>query len=229
MDVLSEEIRNEELWKLLYTDDVVITAENEEDLQRTVGKWQKSLERGGLKVNVNKTEVLLSSREDGDRIVIQERRGLNIKQAEKFRYIGSTLSQEGGCEAEVDSSIKAVWGKWREVAGVVCDKKMPIKMKVKMYSTVIRPVLMYGAETWDLRRKEDVKLERTDMRMLRLIIGIPLLHRLENDEIRRAGLVKITEVIRESCDKEYMERRRLVEDDVFDRKQWRRRIRQPTP
>ena len=42
MDVLSEEVRNEELWELLYTDDLVITAENEEDLQRRVGEWQES-------------------------------------------------------------------------------------------------------------------------------------------------------------------------------------------
>ncbi|XP_064100906.1 uncharacterized protein LOC135211534 [Macrobrachium nipponense] len=54
-DVLSEEIRNEELWELLYGDDLVITAENEEDQQRRVRGWQESLERGGLKVSVNKT------------------------------------------------------------------------------------------------------------------------------------------------------------------------------
>lgn len=160
MDVLSEEIRNEVLWELLYADDLVITAEDEEDLQRrVVGEWQESLERGSLMVNMNKTEVLVSSREDRDRIVIQERRGSIIKQVEKFKYLGSTLSQEGGHEAEVDSRIKAAWGKWRDAAGVVCDTKMPIKLKVKTYSTMIRPVLMYGSETWALRRKEEVKLE----------------------------------------------------------------------
>ncbi|XP_064111415.1 uncharacterized protein LOC135218900 [Macrobrachium nipponense] len=83
MGVLSAEIRNEELWELLYADDLVITAENEEDLQRRVGEWQESLERGGLKVNVNKTEILLSSREDKDRIVIQEKKRLDYKTGRK--------------------------------------------------------------------------------------------------------------------------------------------------
>ena len=270
MDVLSKEIRNEELWELLYADDLVITAENEDDLQRRVAEWQESLERGGLKVNVDKTEVMVSSKEGGDRIAIQENRGSVIKQVEKFKYLGSTLSQDGGCETDVDSRIKAAWGKWREVAGVVCDKKMPVRLKVKIYSTVIRPVLMYGSETWALRRKEEAKLERTEMRMLRWIMGISLLERLENDDIRRmAGLVKITEVIRESRLRWYghvlrmdgeervkkaweepvrgrrsrgrqrirwrdkvkddMERRGLVEEDAFDRNNWRRSIRQPTP
>lgn len=54
------------LWELLYTDDLVITAEDEEAPQRRVGEWQESLEMGGSRVNVNKTEVLVNSREDRD-------------------------------------------------------------------------------------------------------------------------------------------------------------------
>ncbi|XP_064100873.1 uncharacterized protein LOC135211495 [Macrobrachium nipponense] len=120
MDVISKEIRNEELWELLYVEDLVITAENEED-------------------------------------------------------------QEGGCEAEVDSSVKAAWGKWREVAGIVSDKEAPIKLKVKIYSTVIR-----------IGNMASKKFERTEMRMLRWIMGILLLERLKNDEIRRkTGLVRL--------------------------------------
>ncbi|XP_066980998.1 uncharacterized protein [Macrobrachium rosenbergii] len=126
---------------------------------------------------------------------------------------------------------------------------------------------MYGSETWALRRKEEVKLESAKMIMLRWIMGISLLERLENDEIRRrAGLVKMTvresrlrwyghvlrmddeegvkgaweESVRERRSrgrqrvrwrdkvKEDMDRRGLVEDDAFDRRQWRRRIRQTT-
>ncbi|XP_064120404.1 uncharacterized protein LOC135225073 [Macrobrachium nipponense] len=60
MNVLSEEIRNEELWELLCAD-LVITAKNEDDLKKRIGEWQESLEREGLKVNVYKTEVLVSS------------------------------------------------------------------------------------------------------------------------------------------------------------------------
>ena len=48
----------------------------------------------------------------------------------EFRYFSSTLSQVGGCEADIEGRVPAAWRKWREVAGVVCDKKMPIKLKV---------------------------------------------------------------------------------------------------
>ncbi|XP_064121807.1 uncharacterized protein LOC135226297 [Macrobrachium nipponense] len=60
MDVLSEAIRNEELWELLYADDLVIIAENEEDLQRRVGEWHESLERW-LKDRVTELDTPMAS------------------------------------------------------------------------------------------------------------------------------------------------------------------------
>ena len=44
---------------------------------------------------------------------------------------------------------------------------MPKYLKGKVYKTIIRPVLIYGAEAWAVIRKEEGLLERTEMRMLR--------------------------------------------------------------
>ncbi|XP_068235809.1 uncharacterized protein [Palaemon carinicauda] len=63
MDVLSEEIRNEELWELLDEDDLVITSEKEVDFQRRVVEWQETFERRGLRVNMDKTEVIVTNKE----------------------------------------------------------------------------------------------------------------------------------------------------------------------
>ncbi|XP_069994873.1 uncharacterized protein [Penaeus vannamei] len=67
-----------------------------------------------------------------------------------------------------------------------------------VYKTVLRPVLLYGAETWALRRKENL-LERTEMRMVRWIAGISLRERRESADIRRmAGICSIREKAREA-------------------------------
>ena len=71
-----------------------------------------------------------------------------------------------------DTSRGAGWVKWREIAGIVCDTKMPIILKA-----VVRYVLMYGCETWALRKAEQVSLERIEVRMLRCMMGIK---RIEN-------------------------------------------------
>ena len=95
--------------------------------------------------------------------------------------------------------IKVVWQKWKEVSGVILDRRIPLKLKMKIYKSVLRPVLLYGAETWSLRKKEEDILERTEMRMVRWIAGISLLERRESEDIRRmCGICNIREKAREA-------------------------------
>ena len=54
---------------------------------------------------------------------------------------------------------------------IISDTKMPRKLKIKLYMTVIRPLLLYGAECWTVRKKEEQILEKTEMRMLIRIKG----------------------------------------------------------
>ena len=47
------------------------------------------------------------------------------------------------------------WSKWRELSGVINDKKIPTKLKILIYQTVIRPTLLYGCETWPISVKDE--------------------------------------------------------------------------
>ena len=216
MDVLSEDVREAMLWDLLFADDLVITAESMEELQERYEAWRECLERGGLRINIRKTEVMLSSREGREELHITSGDGGELKQVTSFKYLGSVMSEEGGCDLEVRQRIKAAWAKWREVSGVILDRKVPMKLRMKIYKTVIRPVLLYGAETWALRRKEEGVLERTEMKMLRWILGVSLMERIESDEIRkRVGICKITDKARESRLRWYGHVRRRDDDSLI--------------
>ena len=56
--------------------------------------------------------------------------------------LGVTISEERGSEEAVRTRVSAAWGKWKDLSGVINDKKMPRKLKIELYMTVIRP----GAE-----------------------------------------------------------------------------------
>ena len=86
----------------------------------------------------------MCSRTD-EQLKVTDNRGNNLKQVETFRYLGSIVNAKGGCEEDVKHRIKAAWQKWKELEGVVCDRKMPVRVKGKVYKTMIRPVLLYGA------------------------------------------------------------------------------------
>jgi hypothetical protein len=49
-------------------------------------------------------------------------------------------------DEDVRHRISAGWLKWRQASGVVCDKRVPQKLKGKFYRTTIRPAMLYGAE-----------------------------------------------------------------------------------
>ncbi|KAE8654891.1 Detected protein of unknown function [Hibiscus syriacus] len=70
-------------------------------------------------------------------------------------------------DEDVSHCIKAGWLKWRAATGVLCDKKVPLKLKGKFYRMAIRPALLYGSECWAIKKDHVRRMEATEMRMLR--------------------------------------------------------------
>jgi len=60
MEPLSREFRVALPWELLYADDLVVIAETEDDLMKRLNKWKDNIENRGVRVNVNKTKVMIS-------------------------------------------------------------------------------------------------------------------------------------------------------------------------
>ncbi|GFO03698.1 hypothetical protein PoB_003020300 [Plakobranchus ocellatus] len=183
---------------IMESDQRSVIAETEQDLQRRWIIWQKTMEAKGLKVNTGKTEVMVSGKGD-ERIVIRDKEGETLNQVQKFKYLGLMFGEKGGSMLAVRARVKASWEKWREIGPVIGDKKMPRKLKTKLYTTMVRPVILYGAECWVVGQKEEQLLETTEMRMLRRIREVTLEDKMRSDDIRKElGVCPIGEKARES-------------------------------
>ena len=79
--------------------------------------------------------------------------------------------------------------KWKQLTGVLCDKKVTIKRKDKVYKTVIKPTMTYGAECWVVRKKDENRLNVSEMRMLRWIRGKTRKDRVRNQIIQEDAKV----------------------------------------
>ena len=63
------------------------------------------------------------------------------------------LQRDGDIDEDVIHRVKAGWMKWRQALGVLCDKRVPQKLKSKFYKTAIRPAMLYEAECWPTKRR----------------------------------------------------------------------------
>jgi hypothetical protein len=120
--------------------------------------------------------------------------GQVVPMKDTFHYLGSMLQKDGDVNADVCHRIKAVWMKWCQASGILCDKRVPQKLKGKFYRTAIRPAILYGAEYWPTKRRHAQQLSVAEMRMLRWICGHTRMDRVRNDDIRdRLGVAPIEE------------------------------------
>lgn len=173
LDVLTSHIQESAPWCMLFADDIVLTGESREELNEKVETWRQALETHGFRLSRSKTEYMeckFSGRQSATNMEVKVE-DHTIPLVTKFKYLGSIMQNDGELEGDVNHRIQAGWMKWRKASSVLCDKKVPLKLKGKFYRTAVRPAMMYGTECWAVKGQHENKLNVTEMRMLRWMSG----------------------------------------------------------
>ena len=76
-----------------------------------------------------------------------------VPRVKKFKYLGSTVQESGTCEWKVKRRVKVGWSGWRKVSEVIYDRRLPGTVKGKVYSSLVRPAMVYGIETVAVTKK----------------------------------------------------------------------------
>lgn len=199
MDTVTKDIQQEAPWCMLFADDIVLCSTDKMAVEEQLKQWTDRLEKHGLRVSRTKTEYLVTRFRQAENGEEEIRLGEeNLKTVKAFKYLGSIIQDNASLEEEVRNRTRAAWSKWREVSGVVCDRRMPLWLKGKVYKAVLRPVLLYGSECWALKKREEQAIATTEMRMLRWIGGVSLKQHLRNEVVRgQVKVMAITEKMRE--------------------------------
>ncbi|GJZ08282.1 hypothetical protein Tco_0542565 [Tanacetum coccineum] len=134
-------------------------------------QWRNALEDKGLRVSREKTR-------------------------EKTEYMRCNFNRNDNDQNE---EIRIVgWLKWREATGILCDKKVPLKLKGKFYRMAIRPAMLYMSECWPLTKVQANRMEVAEMRMLRWTCGKTIFDMIPNGVFRtNLQVVTIVNKIRE--------------------------------
>lgn len=170
--------------ELLYADDLMLISKSKSELQNALEKWKKVLTEAEMRINPDKTEVMVVSKNEESLDLRLD--GRRLKQARTIKYLGSILDCEGNIESDINNRIGATARLFNALKSVFLNKKeVSKKTKVKIHKAVFEPVLTYGSESWVMNKKLKSKVQAMEMRILRKIEGVTKKDKIRNTEIRR--------------------------------------------
>ncbi|XP_037870365.1 uncharacterized protein LOC119629250 [Bombyx mori] len=94
-----------------------------------------------------------------------------FKGVAKFRYLGCTVTDTNDREDEIEIRIQNTLRCSAALHPALSSKLLSRFTKIRIYKTVVRPILLYGCEAWSLTQKEEAKLLVTERKVLRKILG----------------------------------------------------------
>ena len=116
MEIISRKISTKDiLRKMMYADELVIIAESKQDLQEVLEEWKGVFEKHGLRMSLEKTEVMWVGHQREELNIRLD--GKEIKQVDGFVYLGGRVMEDGHSAAEVQRRTQAGANAWRKVKG----------------------------------------------------------------------------------------------------------------
>ena len=172
--------------------------ESREEIEQDLERWRNSLERRGMKVSRTKTEYLIANGHEV-RFPTVTLGGAKEPKVEEFKYLGSTVQEDGGYTRKIRKRVKAEWNAWRKLSGLLCDKRVLVRVKGKIPHTVVRPSMMYGLETVRTIKTQEAELNVAEMKMLRFALGVTRKDGIKNESFRLTAKVgQISRKVKES-------------------------------
>ncbi|GJR45109.1 retrovirus-related pol polyprotein LINE-1 [Tanacetum coccineum] len=161
LDELSRGIQESIPWCMIFADDIVLIAESAEGLNNRIEKYDVLHQEVNIRI--------------GDQI---------LQPNESFRYLGLVIHRSGRIDEDVARRIGVGWMKWRAASGVMCDRRIPLKLKGKFYRVAIRPAMLYGSECCPITKAQANRVEVAELRMLRWTCGKTMVDMIPNGVFR---------------------------------------------
>jgi len=83
----------------------------------------------------------------------------SFERVEEFKYLGTTLTDQNSIQEEIKSRLKSGNACFRSVQDLLSSGFLSKNLKIKIYRTIILPVILYGCETWSLTLRGERRLK----------------------------------------------------------------------
>ncbi|XP_054085666.1 LINE-1 retrotransposable element ORF2 protein isoform X1 [Zeugodacus cucurbitae] len=170
---------------LAYADDIDIIGSNNRAVCSAFSRMDKEAKRMGLEVNEDKTKYLLSSNKQsahsrlGSHVTVDSH---NFEVVDNFVYLGTSINNTNNVSLEIQRRITLANRCYFGLSRQLNSKVLSRRTKIKLYKSLIIPVLLYGAEAWTMSTSDETTLGVFERKILRKIYGP---QNIGNGEYRR--------------------------------------------
>ena len=134
---------------LRYADDTTLMAESEEELKSLLMKVKVESEKVGLKLNIQKTKIMASSH-----ITSGETDGETVETVSDFIFLGSKITTDGDYSHEIKRHLLLGRKVMTNLDSIFKSRDITLPTKVRLVKAMVFPVVMYGCESWTVKKAE---------------------------------------------------------------------------
>ena len=170
-------IAGRDINNLRYADDTTLMAESEEELKSLLMKVKEDSERVGLKLNIQKTKIMASSP-----ITSWQTDGETMETVTDFIFLGSKIIEDGDCRHEIKRRL-LLGRKAMTNLDSIKSRDITLQTKVNIVKAIVFPVVMYGCESWTIKKAEHQRTDAFELWCWRILLRVPWTARRPNQSI----------------------------------------------
>ena len=133
-------------------------AESEEEVKRLLMKVKEESEKVGLKFNIQKTKIMASGP-----ITSRQIDGETMKTVRDFIWGGSKITSDGDCSQEIKRCLLLGRKAMTDLDSVLKSRDITLLTKVCIVKSMIFPVVMYGCESWTIKKAERRRIDAFEL------------------------------------------------------------------
>jgi len=160
---------------LRYADDIYLMAESEEELMSLLMKVKEESEKGGLKLSIQKIKITVSGP-----ITSWQIDGETVETVADFIFLGSKITADGEYSHEIKRRLLLGRKAMTNLDSILKSRDITLPTKVRLVKGMVFPVVMYGCESWTIKKAEHRRIDAFELWCWRRLLRVPWTARRSN-------------------------------------------------
>ena len=161
-------------------------AESKEELKSPLVKMKEESEKVGLKLNIQKTKIMASSP-----ITSWQIDGETVETVTDFILLGSKITADGDCTHEIKRHLLLGTKAMANLDSILKSRDITLPTKVHLVKAMVFPVVMYGCESWTIKKAEHRRTDASELWCWRRFLRVPWTARRSNQQSHKKLVLNI--------------------------------------